>query len=162
MTSKKLEVIVDPDKPTIVTRRVVAAPRALVFDAFTKPEHVKRWIGPAVLTWVACDYDLRVGGAWRWRQRSPEGMEFGFHGVFKGIVPPEKIVWTFTFDLFPDVEALETLTLEEQDGKTTIHTLSVHKTMAARDGHVAGGRMEAGMAEGYERLDEMLASQQAR
>ena len=110
---------------------------------------------------MACDYDLRVGGAWRWRQRSPEGMEFGFHGVFKEIVRPEKIVWTFTFDLFPDVEALETLTLEEQDGKTTIH----YAVRAQDDGGARRarlGRSGGEMTEGYERLDEMRASQQAR
>ena len=162
MTPRKLEVIAAPDEPTIVTRRVVDAPRALVFDAFTKPEHIQRWIGPRIFSWVLCESDLRVGGAWRWRQRSPDGQEFGFHGVFKEISRPERIVWTYVFDPFPDAEAVETLTLEERDGKTTVTTLTVHKTLQARDGHLSDGRMEAGMIEGYQRLDELLSGLQAR
>ena len=70
----------------------------------------------------------------------------------------QKIVSTFVFEAMPDDEALETLTLEERDGKTAVTTLTVHKTIKARDGHLASGRMEAGMTEGYERLDELLAA----
>jgi uncharacterized protein YndB with AHSA1/START domain len=162
MTSRKLEVIADPDKPTILTRRVLDAPRALVFDAWTKPEHLRRWIGPRALTMVVCEIDLRVGGGYRWVQRAPDGQEYAFHGEYREIVRPEKLVSTFVFEMFPDDEALETLTLEERDGKTTATTLSVHKTMKARDGHLAGGRMEAGMTEGYERLDELLPELRAR
>jgi uncharacterized protein YndB with AHSA1/START domain len=156
MTLKKLEVIADPDKPTILTRRVLDAPRALVFEAWTKPEHLKRWLGPRELTWVVCEVDLRVGGGYRWVQRAPDGNEYAFHGEYREIVRPERIVSTFVFDLMPDAEALETLTLEERDGKTTATTLTVHKTIQARDGHLAG-RMEEGMIDGYERLDALLA-----
>jgi uncharacterized protein YndB with AHSA1/START domain len=158
VTAKKLEIIAEPDRPTIITRRVVDAPRALVFDAFTKPEHIMRWMGPSYLTWVVCESDLRVGGAYRWVQRAPDGQEFGFHGEFREIVRPEKVVRTFVFDPFPDAEAIETLTLEERAGKTTVTTLTVHKTVEARDGHLSGGRMEEGMTDGYRRLDELLAS----
>ena len=71
--------------------------------------------------------------------------------------PPRRLlVATFVFEAFPDSEALETLTLEERDGKTTATTLTVHKTIQARDGHLASGRMEAGMTDGYARLDELL------
>jgi uncharacterized protein YndB with AHSA1/START domain len=153
----KLQIVADPAKPTIVTRRVVAAPRTLVFDAFTKPEYLKRWMGPRALTMVSCVSDLRVGGMWRMVHRTPDGQEFGLHGEFREIVRPERIVRTFVFEPFPDHEALETLTLDERDGKTTITTLTVHKTIEARDGHLAGGRMEVGMTDGYARLDELLA-----
>ena len=158
LASKKLEVIAEPDKPTIVTRRVLDAPRALVFDAWTKPEHLRRWLGPRALSWVVCEIDLRVGGGYRWVQPAPDGREYAFHGAYREIVRPEKIVSTFVFEAMPDDEALETLTLEERDGKTAVTTLTVHKTIKARDGHLASGRMEAGMTEGYERLDELLAA----
>jgi uncharacterized protein YndB with AHSA1/START domain len=162
VTSKKLEIIVDPDKPTIVTRRVFDAPRALVFDAWTKPEHLRRWLGPRVLTMVVCEIDLRVGGGYRWVQRAPDGKEYAFHGVYREIIRPEKIVSTFVFEAFPDAEAIETLTLEERDGKTTVTSLSVHKTVQGRDGHLAAGRMEVGMTDGYARLDDLLASMHPR
>jgi uncharacterized protein YndB with AHSA1/START domain len=157
VSSEKLEIVAPADEPTIVTRRVVDAPRVLVFDAFTKPEHLRRWLGPRRLTWVVCESDLRVGGRYRWVQRAPEGQEFTFHGEYREIMRPEKIVRTFIFEPYHEDEALETLTLEEQDGKTMVTTLSVHKTIAGRDRHLAGGRMEAGMTDGYARLDELVA-----
>ena len=156
MIEKKLEIVAEPGKPTIVTRRVVAAPRALVFETFTKPEHLKRWMGPRMLTMTTCVSDVRVGGGWRMVYRAPDGQEFGFHGEFLEIVRPERIVRTFVFEGMPDAEALETFLLEERDGKTTIRTTTVHKTIEGRDGHLAHG-MEAGMTDGYARLDELLA-----
>ncbi len=155
MAANKLEIVAEPGKPTIVTRRVVSAPRSLVFDTFTKPEHLKRWMGPRALDMVSCVSDLRVGGGWRMVYRSPDGQEFGFHGEFREIVRPERILRTFVFERMPDAEALETFVLEERDGKTTIKTTTVHKTIEGRDGHIAHG-MEAGMTDGYARLDELL------
>jgi uncharacterized protein YndB with AHSA1/START domain len=157
VSSKKLEVIADPSEPTIITRRVVDAPRALVFDCWTKPEHMRRWLGPRAFTMISCEVDLRVGGGYRYVHRGPDGQEYAFRGEYREIVRPEKLVATFVFEMFPDAEALETLTLEEKDGKTIVNTLTVHKTMAARDGHLSSG-MEAGMVEGYGRLDELLAT----
>jgi uncharacterized protein YndB with AHSA1/START domain len=157
---RKLEIIAPPDEPTITTRRVFDAPRELVFDAWTRPEHLRRWLGPREL--VVCEIDLRVGGRYRWVQRAPDGSEYRFHGEYREIVRPERLVSTFVFEAFPESEALETLTLRERDGKTTATTLTVHKTIQARDGHLASGRMEAGMTEGYARLDQLLASAQAR
>ena len=157
MNERKLELVAEPGKPTIVTRRVVNAPRSLVFDAFTKPEHLRRWMRPRALTMVLCDSDLRVGGGWRMVYRTPDGHEFGFHGEFREIERPERIVRTFVFERLPDAEALETFVLEERDGKTTINTTTVHKTIEGRDGHLAHG-MEAGMTDGYALLDELLAA----
>lgn len=162
MTSKKLEIIAEPGEPSFTTRRVVDAPRALVFDAFTKPEHLQRWMGPRMLTMVSCESDLRVGGRYRFVHRAPDGQEFAFSGDYREIVRPERIVRTFVFEPMPDHEALETLTLEESHGKTTIATTTLHRTVEARDGHFANGRMEAGMTEGYARLDELLAALQTR
>jgi len=103
--SQKLEVIVAPDKPTIVTRRTVDAPRALVFDAWTKPEYIKRWLGPRNMEMVVCDVDLRVGGGYRFVHRTPDGQEFGFHGTYREISRPDRLVSTYVFELFPDLAA---------------------------------------------------------
>ena len=159
MIPGKLEVVAEPGKTSFVTRRLLDAPRALVFDVWTRPEHMKRWLGPRSLTMVLCEVDLRVGGRYRYDHRAPDGQEYGFHGEYREIVRPERIVSTFVFELMPENEALETLLLEERDGKTLVTTTTVHKTVEARDGHLASG-MEAGMTEGYARIDELLVSLQ--
>jgi uncharacterized protein YndB with AHSA1/START domain len=156
VTSKKLEIIAEPGKTSFSTRRVVDAPRELVFDAFTKCEHLKQWMGPHTSTMVSCQTDLRVGGRYRFVFRAPDHSEVGFSGEFKEIVRPSRVVRTFVYEPIPDAAALETLELEEHDGKTTIKTTTVHKTVEHRDGHVHSG-VERGMAEGYARLDELLA-----
>jgi uncharacterized protein YndB with AHSA1/START domain len=117
---------------------------------------MQRWLGPRRLTWVVCEVDLRVGGKYRWVQRAPDGQEYKFHGVYREIIRPEKLVGTFVFELAPEHEAIDTLTLVEQGGKTTATTFSVHKTIAGRNAHLSEGRMEIGMSEGYERLDQLL------
>ena len=156
MTSRKLEIIAEPGKTSFTTTRIVDAPRALVLDAFTKCEHLTRWMGPRSLTMVSCNTDLKVGGRYRFVFRTPDGNEVGFSGEFKEVARPERIVRTFVFEPIPDAAALETLELVEHDGKTTITTTTVHKTVENRDGHVGSG-LEAGMTEGYARLDELLA-----
>jgi uncharacterized protein YndB with AHSA1/START domain len=156
VTSKKLEIIAEPGKTSFTTRRSVDAPRELVFDAFTKCEHLKQWMGPRNLTMARCQTDLRVGGRYRFVFRTPDGQEVGFSGEYKEVVRPERIVRTFVFEPIPEAEALETLELEESGGTTIIRTTTLHKTVESRDGHVSSG-MEAGMTEGYARLDELLA-----
>jgi uncharacterized protein YndB with AHSA1/START domain len=158
MAGKNLEITAPPNEPTILTRRVFDAPRELVFEAWTNPVYMQRWLGPRRLTWVVCDVDLRVGGKYRWVQRGPDGQEYKFHGVYREIIRPEKLVGTFVFELAPAHESVDTLTLEERDGKTIATTLSVHSTIESRDGHLAGGRMEVGMREGFERLDGLLST----
>ena len=153
----ELEIIAEPGQPTIIARRVVDAPRELVWELFTRPEHLQRWWGPRVLTLVVCEVDLRVGGGYRFVQRTPDGQEFGFRGVYREIVRPERIVNTYVFELMPDHEALQTLVLEERDGRTTVSTTTLHKTVADRDAHLASG-MEPGMRETYARLDELLTA----
>jgi uncharacterized protein YndB with AHSA1/START domain len=113
-------------------------------------------MGPKSVTMVSCNTDLKVGGRYRFVFRAPDGNEVGFSGEFKEIVRPERVVRTFVFEPMPDAAALETLELEERDGKTTIKTTTVHKTVENRDGHVGSG-LEAGMSEGYMRLDDLLA-----
>ena len=155
--TNELEIIAEPGLATIVSRRVVCAPRELVWDLFTKPEHLKRWWGPRVLNLVVCEVDLRVGGSYRFVQRAPDGQEFGFRGVYREIARPERIVNTFVFELMPDHEALQTLILEDQGDKTLVQTTTLHQSVADRDGHLASG-MEPGMRDTYARLDELVSA----
>jgi uncharacterized protein YndB with AHSA1/START domain len=156
VTQHALEIEAPEGTPTIVTRRAVTAPRSIVFDAFTKPEHLQKWLGPKAFTFVRCDNDLRVGGAYRFVYRTPDGGEVAFRGVYKDIVRPERIVRTFLFEGAPADEADETLALTETAGETTITTTTVHKTVAARDAHLRG--MSDAMGEGYARLDDLLTT----
>ncbi|HEU5060856.1 MAG TPA: SRPBCC family protein, partial [Kofleriaceae bacterium] len=128
----------------------------LVYEAFTRPEHLRRWWGPRDLELVVCEIDLRVGGSYRFVQRAPDGQEFAFRGVYRELRPPERIVSTFVFELVPDHEAVTTVVLEEQDGVTTLTSTVLHDSVEARDAHYA--TMEAGADDSYDRLAELLAS----
>ncbi len=133
------------------------APRALVWQAITKAEHVRHWMGPRFLTMTLCEIDLRVGGAWRYVHRAPDGSEFAFSGVYRELSRPERVVATEVYEALPGHDYLVTLTLEEHDGKTTLHGLARYQSQADRDGHAQSG-MEAGMRETYDRLGEHLAT----
>lgn len=156
----QLEISIPPDEPVIAFRRFVKAPPALVFAAWTDPEHLPHWWGPRRLELVVCEIDLRVGGGYRFVSRAPDGQEFGFHGEYREIQPPHRLVSTFVYEGAPDHEALDTATFEALEGGTVISGISIHDSVASRDAHVAAG-MEGGMSESYERLDEWLASLQA-
>jgi uncharacterized protein YndB with AHSA1/START domain len=147
----------------IVMTRVFDAPRSLVFDALTKPELLKRWFfGPPGWSLVVCEVDLKVGGAYRYVWRGPDGTEMGMGGVHREVVPPERIVCTQLFDEdWTGGEALGTLVLTEQDGKTTLTNTVRYASREARDA-VLKTPMESGVAAGYDRLAELLASMPAR
>ena len=155
--SNELEIIAEPNQPTIISRRVVDAPREVVWDLLTQPVHLKRWWGPRVLELVVCEVDLRVGGSYRFVQRTPDGQEFGFRGNYLEIKRPERIVNTYVFELMPDHAAQQTLILEDLGGKTRISTTTLHQSVADRDAHLASG-MEPGMRDTYARLDELIAA----
>jgi uncharacterized protein YndB with AHSA1/START domain len=152
-----LRLVAEPGKPTMVLTRVFDAPRRLVFLAYSKPEHITRWWGLRGQTMSVCEMDFRPGGAWRFVLRAPDGQEHPFKGVYREIVPPERLVYTFVYDVpgIRDHEAVETLTFEERDGRTTLTNTVVHKTVEARDGHLRAG-MEAGASETFDRLAEVL------
>ena len=155
MSQDKLEFVVDPVDPIITMRRVVNAPRALVWDCFTKPEHLRRWKGPTDCEMVVCELDMRPGGAWRVRYRRPNGDEFGFHGEFREVVVPERFVRTF---VVAADEIVETVVLTDAGpDKTLITTRNVYKTKAIRDGFVQQG-MGPTMRDPYVRLDELIES----
>jgi uncharacterized protein YndB with AHSA1/START domain len=148
----------------IVMTRVFDAPRRLVFEAHTRPELVKRWLlGPDGWSLPVCDVDLRVGGRYRyvWR-RDSDGTEMGMGGVFREIVVPERIVATERFDQpwYPG-EAVGTLVLIEQGGKTTLTQTMLYESPEARDA-VLKSPMEKGVGASYDRLARVLASTPAR
>src|ERR1700692_4607635 len=105
----------------IVLTRSFAAPRRVVFAAITKPAFLAQWFAPPGWSLVACEVDLRVGGAWRMVVRSPEGVDTGMRGVYREIASPARIVDTETLDGFPG-ETLRTTVLVEDRGKTTLTT----------------------------------------
>jgi uncharacterized protein YndB with AHSA1/START domain len=160
MTTTSLDFRTPADEPTIIVRRFLKAPPALVFDAFTKPEYLVRWWGPRRLELSVRELDLRVGGSYRFVHRAPDGQEFGFHGEYQEIDPPHRLVTTFIYEGAPDHMAIETLTLEAVDGGTMLETSARHASMAARDMHVANG-MEEGLADSMDRLDELMAALQS-
>jgi len=141
-----------PSEHEIVLKRSFGAPPAVVYDALTRPDHVRRWYGCGTMTMPHCEIDLRVGGAWRYVLRAADGAEYAFHGLYKGLQPPNRIVSTEVYEAFPDIEALVTVTLAERDGRTDMTTTVRHGTKEARDGHLNAG-MEHGAGESYRRLD---------
>jgi uncharacterized protein YndB with AHSA1/START domain len=152
------EVVVDDDVPMVRITREFDAPPALVFRAHAEPELFARWVGPRSIESRIEHFDCRTGGSWRysaWR----DGDEIAsFHGSFHDVTPNELIVQTFTFDGMPDHVALEKLVLEPLDGgRTRLVATSLVDSFADRDAFVASG-METGMREGYEKLDDLLAS----
>jgi len=144
-----------PTEREVVMTRVFDAPRRLVFDALTKPELLKRWFGPRGWSLVVCEADLKVGGAWRWVLRGPDGRDMGMRGVYQEIAPPERLVSTESFDDYPG-ESLNTLILSEEDGKTTFTITVRYASQEIRDAVIKSG-MEHGAAECYDKLAEMLA-----
>jgi uncharacterized protein YndB with AHSA1/START domain len=159
MTHTDLDIVMPADEPLIIVRRFLAAPPELVFEAWTQPEHLRHWWGPRRLELVRCEIDLRVGGGYTFVHRAPDGQEFGFHGEYREIDPPHRLVVTFIYDGAPEDESVETSSFEAADGGTIVSSSSRHSSVAARDMHVANGMAE-GMTESYERLDERLAAVQ--
>jgi uncharacterized protein YndB with AHSA1/START domain len=148
-----------PSDREIVLTRVFDAPRRLVFEAHSKPEHVRRWWGHRGSTLSVCEMDFRPGGAWRFVERQADGREYGFRGVYREIVAPERIVQTFEFEGLPGHVSVETMTLVERDGRTTLTTCSLFETVADRDEMLRSG-MEAGAGESLERLAKHVAAMQ--
>lgn len=154
------QIVAEPGVPQILITREFAAPPAMLFRAHTEPGLLVRWLGPRNLTMRIDRFEVRDGGLWRYVHRDADGTEYGFRGVFHGTPSVDGIVQTFEFEGAPGNVALETLTFEGRDGRTTVHTNSVFQTVAARDAMIASG-MERGVDDGYDRLDELIAGQQA-
>jgi uncharacterized protein YndB with AHSA1/START domain len=156
----KTEITAEPGISLILISREFDAPRDLVFRAYADPELLVQWLGPRDLTMTVDEYDVRDGGKWRYVSKDAQGNEYGFHGVFHGTPSPDGIVQTFEFEGTPGHVSLDTFTLEEQDGKTLMRSVSSFQSVEDRDGMVAAG-MERGVYDSYERLTELLARLQA-
>jgi uncharacterized protein YndB with AHSA1/START domain len=152
----RTQIIAEPGVPQIVITREFDAPRELLFRAYTDPELLVQWLGPRRLTMIIDRFDVRDGGTWRYIHRDPGGAEYAFRGVFHGAPSPDGIVQTFEYEGMPGHVSLDTATFEDQDGKTLVRLNSVFQSVEDRDRMVESG-MEAGVSEGMERLDELLA-----
>jgi uncharacterized protein YndB with AHSA1/START domain len=144
------------DREFVLTR-VFAAPRRLVFAAWTRPEHVRRWYGCSAMTLAECEIDLRVGGAWRYVLRAPDGIDHIMTGIYREIAPPGRLVYTerYVTQGFTSSEALVTVLFAQHDGMTTLTSTVLHASREACDGHLGAG-MERGAAEVYDRLEALL------
>lgn len=149
--------VTTPSDREIALSRVFDAPRDLVFEAYTKPALLKRWLG-VHNRWTldVCEIDLRVGGTYRYVWRHPDGTEMGMWGVYREVVVPERIVATEVFDQswYPG-EAESTVTLEEQGGRTTLTLTVRYESKEARDG-VLKSPMATGVEAGFDKLAELL------
>lgn len=153
----KMNLTAEPGKQEIVITRAFDAPRELVFKAFTDPNGIPRWWGPRDLATIVDKMEVRAGGIWRFLNRDAAGNEFGFHGVYHSIDAPERLVYTFEFEGTPGHVLLETITFQEQNGKTLMTDRSVFQSVEDRDAMVQSG-MESGAAETMDRLEALLAS----
>jgi uncharacterized protein YndB with AHSA1/START domain len=145
-----------PNDREVVITRVVEAPRRLVFDTWTKPEHVQQWmLGPPGWTMPVCEIDLRPGGTWHFVWRKDNGSEMPMSGSYREVSPPDRLVTTERWG--PEwPETVNTMELSESGGRTTITLTVTYPDKAARDAALETG-MKDGMDHGYERLDELLA-----
>ena len=150
----RIDIVSDTE---ILITRTFEAPRALLFEAITQPEHVRNWYGCAVMAMTVCEIDLRVGGKWRYVLRMPDGSEHGFHGQYREIDAPARLVSTENYEpIGPGHEMVATVTLDEKNGRTVFKNRITYPTKADRDGHLGSG-MEAGMQESYDRLEHLVA-----
>ena len=158
--SKNFSVVASGDRDIVITRHF-NAPRRLVFEAYTKPELLKRWLlGPPGWEMISCEAAAKVGDRYRYVWRHADGKQFGTGGVCREFVPPERIVCTENMDGCPS-ESVVTTALSEQGGKTKLTTTATYVSREVRDMALKSG-MERGVAASYNRLDEILTASQSR
>ena len=156
MTDERKTKVTTPSDREIATERVFDAPRERVFAAYTDPELIPEWWGPRGTTTIVDQMDVRRGGRWRFVHRNEDGTETGFHGTYREVTPPERIVQTFEWEGMPGHVLVETATFEDLGEQTRVRTVSLFHTPEERDGMLESG-MEVGLTETHERLDELLA-----
>jgi uncharacterized protein YndB with AHSA1/START domain len=156
MASANVLTVSLPSEREVRLSRDFDAPRDLVFEAFSKPEHLRHWWGQAASSMVVDRMDFRPGGAWRFVEHAADGQDYGFRGEYRDIVRPERIVWTFEWEGLPGHVSVETMLFEDLDGRRTrLVATTVFDSTEDRDGMVQSG-MEQGAAESYNRLDAYL------
>jgi uncharacterized protein YndB with AHSA1/START domain len=147
-----------PSDREIVMSRAFDAPRALVFEAWTRPEHVRHWWGLRSSTMLVCEAEVRPGGSWRYVTTASDGAEVPFTGVYQEVTPPERLVYTEVYDVEPfntGDPAVNTAIFTEGEGQTLVTVTTVYPTKEVRD-FVLGTGMEGGAAESMDRLVEHL------
>ena len=150
------KIVAEPGTQVIDVTREFAAPRDLVFRAYTEPELLTQWLGGTDLKMRIEEFEPRNGGCWRYIHTDQDDNEFAFRGVFHGDPTPDRFTQTFEFLGWEGKIALETMELTETDRKTTLRTHSVYQSVADRDGMIESG-MEQGMNSGFDALDALLA-----
>jgi uncharacterized protein YndB with AHSA1/START domain len=156
-TEDRATLTMPSDLEIVITRRF-RAPRALVFEAWSKPEHVRRWFGLPQLTLAVCEMDFREGGTWRWVLRDPSaGVDHAFSGEYREIARPERLVYTERYEAIPDSDHVVTITFEERDHETIFTEHVNYRSVEHRDGHLASG-MEEGMQQTLARLESLLST----
>ena len=157
MTSSGTAVVTLPTDTQILITRDFEAPKHLVFKAYTTPELIKRWWGGDRGEVTLAEVDLRVGGKWRYVMTANGGFEVGFHGVYREIIPNERIVSTEIFEGAPEAEAAVTHTFTEKEGRTTLTMLMQLPSREIRDTIINTG-MEGGMQESMDHLERVALS----
>jgi uncharacterized protein YndB with AHSA1/START domain len=143
-----------PSELEIVTTREFDAPLALVFDVFTKPEHVRNWFAPFDCEVTECSIDLRVGGDYHIAFVTGDGTECSFRGTYLEVEPPTRVVSTWLFEGWPDADAVETVDLHETDGVTTLTMMLAFRDQAGRD-HMT---RHDGQEDSFDKLEDYLRS----
>jgi uncharacterized protein YndB with AHSA1/START domain len=159
-TSSHTAVVTLPTDTQILITREFAAPKHLVYRAYTTPELVKRWWSADRGEVTLAEVDLRVGGRWRYVMTANGGFEVAFHGEYQEIVTDERLVHTEVFEGIPNADeaaAVSTVTFTERDGRTTLAMLIKHAAREHRDMHINSG-MESGMQEAMDKLEQVAVS----
>ena len=160
MTTSQTATVTLPTDEQILITREFDAPKHLVFKAFTTPELVKQWWHANRGEMKVAEIDFRPGGNWRYVAVADGGMEVGFHGEYREIVPNERVVSTEAYEGIPDPDAnatLNTATFTEADGRTTLTILVEAPSKAVRDAMIESG-MEAGMQDALDLLEQAAVS----
>ena len=150
----------EADRELIITRSF-DAPARLLFEAWSKPEHLKKWFGPVGYPVTMCEMDFRVGGQWRAAMTGPSGtQQTPFGGEYLEIVPNRKIVFTNGFELAGAEKMIMTITFDEKDGKTLLTMRTLFASIAQKATHVGAGMAE-GIASGLDQLTDVVAALKA-
>ncbi|HVA21009.1 MAG TPA: SRPBCC family protein [Candidatus Micrarchaeia archaeon] len=157
VTRSRTAVVTLPTDTEVLITREFDAPKHLVYRAWTTPELIKRWWSGDRGEVTIAEVDLRVGGRWRYAMTARGGFEVAFHGEYREVVANERIVWTEVYEGAPEGEAVCTLTVTEQDGRTALALLVQHTSRARRDAHLDSG-MEGGMQEAMGHLEQVARS----
>ena len=150
------EITAAPGVHDFTITRTFDAPRDLVYRAWADPRLLEQWMGPRGMSMHVQTWEIQTGGPWRFVNRDDKGTEYGFHGSFHGVASPDAgITWTFEFEGMPGHVAMDTYTLEEQDGRTLYTSVTVFQSVEDRDGMVASG-METGLSQSLDALEKLV------